>query len=595
MAKKASNGVAELDSTTVKKGRPRKTATVTKKRVSKKIIDTEPIDLKLLKKIQPPEDNSNSMRYISGMPSPRMLKAIRELGYTNYTAQHDLIDNAVDAILAQNGNNENAFIKIYTHFDKDENKSNIIFVDNGIGMTEATLEKALQIGADCDKSRDFNLGIYGVGLQSASVSMGRAIKIITKHADDVHLCSVYDIDNAEKLDTWDFVLTNAATDKEIKYFNNITNNSETGTVVIVYKLDRIKNKNKTMFDSTSIKKIGEIYRRFIGENNDGEISFYFNDRPIHAIDPMGRHPELKETQLLNPNKIDQNYTFIYNGKSVSAQILYYYVDYSIKRVFGQEVSINGKNNGFYIMRNDRQIVRGEKLDFFEKGIAGYHAKHNSFRIEMTIDGQDDDVFQLDIKKSRITLPQPLITLMHHDVRKYAQTSEILRRKQMPQGNKSNSDIVKETKAIVDEMNDNRSTPTKLRDKHGNPIKKQLLDLPSEEPKEPTNRKPRKEELFPRKPKRHNKIRIEYVNLGDTGQFFVPTYLGDSKYCVFINLDHKFYGEFEKINTQGRELLIKTLHSCGLALHSELYDEDLEGINDFILEWSRSLEQNLRGQ
>src|ERR1017187_8747040 len=98
-------------------------------------------------------------------PNPRYLQSLRDTGYDNYQAIDDIIDNSVDALIALD-NNPNPFIKVITKFS-DKGKGRIAIIDNGIGMTKATLIEALKLGSETNKERDIELGFFGVGLNAA--------------------------------------------------------------------------------------------------------------------------------------------------------------------------------------------------------------------------------------------------------------------------------------------------------------------------------------------------------------------------------------------------------------------------------------------
>lgn len=49
----------------------------------------------------------------------------------------------------------------------------ISIVDNGVGMDYPTLKEALTLGSDTNKDREVELGIFGIGLNTAALSIGR--------------------------------------------------------------------------------------------------------------------------------------------------------------------------------------------------------------------------------------------------------------------------------------------------------------------------------------------------------------------------------------------------------------------------------------
>lgn len=519
-------------------------------------------------------------------PNPRYLESLRDTGYDNYQAISDIVDNSVDAIVRME-NNVNPFIKVNTKFF-DKGRGRITVIDNGIGMTKPTLIEALKLGSETNKERDIELGFFGVGLNAATVSMGRGFKVITKHADDVCLCGIFDLDKAIKEQSWKFVSIEEADDEHKKLFKKLTNDSPTGTIVEIYNLDRISNHNKSVFDESLLKTIGRIYRYFISEESkDGGISFYVNEKKVRKIDPMGR--ELKGTKLLNDKQPDQKYQFVVNGETIDIIVRYYYVDSEIETVYPSE-KLTARYNGFYVLRNERQIMDSERLDFVGIDKAGGH--HSNFRAELLFDGKFDHIFKTNVMKNRIIMPQQLTDTMQPDVSNYVKFSKETRQKNEPPQEAVSDDVMKDVDSIVNKKNKSLTTPTLTRDKKGNLIKKEelVVDLP---PKINGDKKPRKKEENPRKPKSRYKIDVDFYNGTEQGSFFIPRHMGSGKYLIRINSDHGFYKEFETLTRQGREFIINILHSFALGAHSEIYTADLDTIDELINTWSSFLRRDLK--
>ena len=532
-----------------------------------------------------PSEHLNDVNLIDVTPNPRLLESLRDMGYDNYQAIKDIVDNSGDALIGSS--TKNPFIKIITKISA-EGKGRIIVIDNGKGMTRETLNEAVKLGSNTKKERDGELGYFGVGLKGAAISMGRAIRIITKHADDKYLCGVFDLDKAVTEKCWKFVSLEEADADQIKYFNELTNRSSTGTVVEIYKLDRISNRSKVSFDGILLKSIAKTYRFLISENNkDGKISFYLNNKKITPIDPMGR--DLKGTLILN-NKIEnQKYQFNVDGQMVEIIVQYFYVDSGLETVYPSE-KLNGKSNGFYVMRNHRQIMEAERFDFI--GIDKYSGWLRSFRAELSFDGKYDEVLKTNVMKTRIILPQSLTDIMQKDVSEYVKYCKNEQKKLNPESIEDVSDDVKkDTESIVKKMNEKKTVPTILTDKKGNPIKKVELDK-EPEVKDNDDKRNRKKEINKRKKKTFNKIEVDYVHYGEDASFFVALFQGNGKFLIRINCDHGFYSEFERLERQGKNFIISLLHSFALASHTEIYSEDLNQIDELVRTWSNFLRRDL---
>ena len=103
--------------------------------------------------------------------APLLIESMRSLGYSFDTAIADLIDNSVSA----EAKNINILL------DPSESPQLIIF-DDGHGMDAATLEEALRFGSrgPSEVRGEHDLGRFGLGLKSASLSQCRRLIIVSK-------------------------------------------------------------------------------------------------------------------------------------------------------------------------------------------------------------------------------------------------------------------------------------------------------------------------------------------------------------------------------------------------------------------------------
>ena len=109
-----------------------------------------------------------------------MIEALRGLGYSTASALADIIDNSI-AAHAHN---------IDLQFTWNGEQSIITILDDGGGMDEAELERAMRLG---DKSplavrAEDDLGRFGLGLKTASFSQCRSLTVISKKMILCHAC-----------------------------------------------------------------------------------------------------------------------------------------------------------------------------------------------------------------------------------------------------------------------------------------------------------------------------------------------------------------------------------------------------------------------
>jgi len=99
-------------------------------------------------------------------------EALSQSGYRFELAIADLIDNSVDAVAP------NVLIRFVTD---QVSIQRIVVADDGSGMSEAVLRRAMQYGARIERHAG-ELGKYGVGMKSASLSQCRSLSVLSRRA-----------------------------------------------------------------------------------------------------------------------------------------------------------------------------------------------------------------------------------------------------------------------------------------------------------------------------------------------------------------------------------------------------------------------------
>lgn len=269
------------------------------------------------------------------LPSaPILIESIRSIGYSFQSAIADLIDNSISANAKR--------IDIYSI--PNDNPYIVIF-DNGNGMNENELEEAMRLGSKSPNDiRDENdLGRFGLGLKSASLSQCRSLIVVSKKDEKISAFS-WDLDYVILKNSWSILEFD---EEEIRKLPHIElfNNVEQGTYVLLQKFDRIEvstsNLNKTISEkmNLTIDHLALVFHRYI---EDG-LEIFVNNRKIEALDPFltkNRATQIKRTQEI---KI--------NGATIIVKpfILPHYNKLSeedLKKVGGKEDL--RKNQGFYI-------------------------------------------------------------------------------------------------------------------------------------------------------------------------------------------------------------------------------------------------------
>ena len=108
-----------------------------------------------------------------------LVESLRGVGYSAATAIADLIDNSISAGAAS----------VWLEFEYDGPKSRITLLDDGQGMSEEELRRAMTLGGVGPLApRDAgDLSRFGLGLKTASFSQCRCLTAITR-SDETRDC-----------------------------------------------------------------------------------------------------------------------------------------------------------------------------------------------------------------------------------------------------------------------------------------------------------------------------------------------------------------------------------------------------------------------
>ena len=498
----------------------------------------------------------NREHYVSIVPTSKFYYSFRNLGYNNYEALADIIDNSLDLDVSA----KNVWVEI------SKNMDTITISDDGSGMNLSELNDALQPGSEGRVITNHDLGLFGCGLKSASLSMGKRFRIITKKEDDNYYIADFDLERFEEEGS-PVVPVSVCSQMEVDYFNLKTNNSETGTVIIIDKLDRIKNKQLHQFTNILGNHLSEIYRYIISDSE--EISIYINDKKLEPADTM--LVSSGESELFNKDVPNQIYDFKFkdNGRDIDLKlkIKIYYVKNKSKEV-SKSNGRNMRNQGFYVLRNNRQIIRASSLD----GVFTRHPSLNVFRAELFFGNEYDEFFDVSLQKKEIVLPQGLsdkIQSLIDPILKSIKVTDTLedRRKEESVNDEDLKNTIDRIKKNINDkgskirpegvMSENDKRNKVEREKKEKEVKK--TDEPRQYPKGTTK-------------KSLNIFDYGFESQGEKGDICRFVNQGNGVISVKVNIDHIFYQEvFLPSNDDVKNNLMSLLFSLGRAQEEILRD------------------------
>lgn len=320
-------------------------------------------------------------------PAKTLLNGLRSIGYSFSTAVADIIDNSISAKATE----------IHIYSEALSEMSYFCILDNGRGMTMEKLDNAMLPGSNRDdvEDSDMELGRFGLGLKSASLSQCREFIVVTKNNGNIHSMA-FDLDEIKdhlflKVLTNDEILKLPVVDKLLQY--------ESGTLVIWTKFDKIEEEAKN-FEESFRRLVGEskkhvelVFHRFYDE-----ISIFYNEKRIERRDPfllnsLGRQQTGRTSSIdIKGNKIMVTPYTLPFAKTLTAEEM---------NLLGNPKSIYDEQ-GFYLYRNKRLISWGNWLRM------GIRSELNKLaRIQVDIPSTLDDVWMLDVKKSSAKIPDKI--------------------------------------------------------------------------------------------------------------------------------------------------------------------------------------------
>ena len=128
--------------------------------------------------------------------APVLMQSTRAIGYSLEAAIADIIDNS---IAAKAGKVQLSFFPVGDAY--------VSILDNGTGMDDAQMNIAMQYGSKSPtETRDSSdLGRYGLGLKTASLSQCRVLTVISKQGDQV-IGRRWDLDYVIKTGAWSLLI-----------------------------------------------------------------------------------------------------------------------------------------------------------------------------------------------------------------------------------------------------------------------------------------------------------------------------------------------------------------------------------------------------
>ena len=349
------------------------------------------------------------MRFTDAAPSAaRLTSSLRDVGYDFVSAIADLIDNSISA--------EATDIRVEIEFAGRD--SAVYIADNGTGLNPRGMVEALRFGSRRTYESG-QLGRYGLGLKTASLSQARSVTVLSRPVDRKRpVWRSLDLDLIAELDEW--ILAENPRDRAIAQSEKMLGTG-TGTVVIWQNLDRVlppsgadsgwaKRRFEVLIGKTQ-RHLALVFHRFLtGENKAPRINIRVNGDKVRPWDPFVRREP--GTQQLSAQTFE-----LENGSGVGMVELRRYIlpdkkSFSSTSAFERAAGpLNwNRQQGLYIYRENRLVQWGSWGG--TRGI-DEHTKLARASLDFTYDL--DEVFNINVAKMRVSVPAQLKQMLDRPV------------------------------------------------------------------------------------------------------------------------------------------------------------------------------------
>jgi hypothetical protein len=330
----------------------------------------------------------------------RLMESLRDIGYDLSAAVADLVDNSLDA------NAENVRVDVGHDLDGGW----IRIADDGTGMTERRLDEAMRYGS----SRAYgptDLGHFGLGLKTASLSQGRRLTVATRSTVRGPIrIRRWDLDRVARTDSWHLERLTWR-DSPTVLVDPLVGTA--GTVVLWERLDRVLGARRPGGEAAVrrletvvhevTEHLGMVFHRFLsGEAPGPPLAIQVAGVDIPPWDPFAR------TEPLTRTLASQSLPFEHGGvrHELIVQPFVLPAQHHFSSAEAHE-SAGGprrwnRQQGLYIYRRDRLIQSGgwNRLRTLDE-----HAK--LARIAVDVPAGSDAAFRINVSKMTVGLPEAL--------------------------------------------------------------------------------------------------------------------------------------------------------------------------------------------
>lgn len=350
------------------------------------------------------------METLEVVPNPvSLIESMRSVGYSVETAVADIVDNSLSAGASS----------VRIQYDASDTPF-VAILDNGCGMAPNELTNAMRHGStnpgDLRSSHD--LGRFGLGLKTASLSQCRQLTVVSKKSGVVS-ARRWDLDVVRDLGKWVVVVPDVAELVKLPLYKQFEL-QDAGTLVVWTDLDRlIANATDAQQEITIrmeplFEHLALVFHRFSSRDDEHPpVSISVNGLPLAARDPfLGANPY---RQTLEGQVIHHARGKVQVSPYILPPISHLSID-EIQMAGGRE-GLRG-TQGFYIYRGRRLVIWGTWFRLVPK-----QEFYKLTRVRVDIPNSFDDLWSLDIKKSAAFPPDIVRARLKQLIPNFAEKSK----------------------------------------------------------------------------------------------------------------------------------------------------------------------------
>ena len=332
------------------------------------------------------------MKEIALIPEAALLlESLRSIGYTAEAAIADLIDNSItaDATLVE------------VRFPPGA-PSHLAVIDDGKGMTSEELRAAMRHGSrnPAERRPENDLGRFGLGLKTASLSQCRCLTVVSKREHEVAACR-WDLDFISQCNQWLLLELDKLEIEALPYIDEL-NGKKSGTMVIWTNMDRLSAGDRgdgavvsARMDSVR-RHLSLVFHRYLSGQARGSVfRIAINRMEVDPVDPFLATKKSTQKTPLETVYVD----------GVPIHVMGFTLPH-ISKLRQDEIDLAGgseglrRQQGFYVYRNYRLIVWGTWFRLMRQ-----EELTKLTRVRVDIPNSLDHLWTIDVRKAAASPPE----------------------------------------------------------------------------------------------------------------------------------------------------------------------------------------------